>query len=100
MMAFERIMGIEVIDDVQYQQYREAMTPLLHAVGGDFGYDFKIAEVLKSKTDAKINRVFTIDFPSEEVMNDFFGSESYLAVKKQYFDRSVASKTVISLAEK
>lgn len=99
-MAYERIMGIDVTDDVEYQKYREAMTPLLHAAGGDFGYDFKIAEVLKSKTDDTINRVFTIDFPSEEAMSDFFASESYLAVKKQFFDRSVASRTVISLSEK
>ena len=99
-MAYERIMGIDVTDDVEYQKYRAAMTPLLHAAGGDFGYDFKIAEVLKSKTEGKINRVFTIDFPSEKVMKDFFASDRYVAVKEKYFDRSVGSKTVISLSEK
>jgi uncharacterized protein (DUF1330 family) len=99
-MAYERIMGIDVTDDVEYQKYRAAMTPLLHAAGGDFGYDFKVAEVLKSKTEGKINRVFTIDFPSETVMNDFFASDSYVAVKEKYFDSSVGSKTIISLNEK
>ena len=45
---------------------------LLPLYGGSFGYDFKIAEVLKSKSSNKINKVFTIEFPSREVMNAFF----------------------------
>ena len=47
-MAFERLVGLQVIDEAGYQAYRDAMTPLLHACGGSFGYDFRIAEVLKS----------------------------------------------------
>jgi len=44
-MTFERIMGLHVIDDDEYQKYREGMEPLLNAIGGSFGFDFKIAEV-------------------------------------------------------
>ena len=47
-MAFERVMGLHVIDDDEYQRYRDAMEPILNAIGGSFGYDFKIAEVLRS----------------------------------------------------
>ncbi|MFT5593984.1 MAG: hypothetical protein ACI8SR_002371 [Oceanicoccus sp.] len=99
-MAYERIMGINVSDDAEYQRYREGMMPILHSYGGAFGFDFKVSEVLLSKTSDDINRVFTIDFPSKEVMDAFFSCDEYLAVKKQYFDQSVSSKTVISLHEK
>jgi uncharacterized protein (DUF1330 family) len=99
-MAFERIMGLCVSDDAEYQRYREGMTPILHSYGGAFGFDFKVSDVLISKTTDDINRVFTIDFPSKEIMDQFFSCEEYLAVKKQFFDKSVSSKTIISMHEK
>jgi uncharacterized protein (DUF1330 family) len=99
-MTFERIMGIHVSDDAEYQRYREGMTPILHAFGGSFGFDFKVSEVLQSKTDEEINRVFTIDFPSRNVMDEFFSNPEYLEVQKKHFARSVTSKTIISMHEK
>ena len=99
-MSFERIMGLDVINDEEYQRYREGMTPILESFGGSFGYDFKIEEVLKSKTENPINRVFTIDFPSKEVMDAFFSDPSYLKIKSQHFKNSVKSATVISMHEK
>jgi len=83
-MAFERVMGIFVSDDEEYQRYREGMMPILHSFGGAFGFDFKVSEVLLSKTDDDINRVFTIDFPSKEVMEAFFSSPEYLVVQKRH----------------
>ena len=99
-MSFERIMGLDVIDDEEYQRYREGMIPILETFGGSFGFDFKVAEVLKSKTDHSINRVFTIDFPSKEAMDSFFSNPSYLEVKSKHFKSSVKSATVISMHEK
>ena len=98
-MAFERIMGLDVTNDEEYQKYRAGMTPILESFGGSFGYDFKVSEVLKSKSDASINRVFTIDFPNKETMENFFSDSEYLKVKEQYFNRSVKSSTVISMHE-
>ncbi len=98
-MPFERIMGLHVIDDDAYQKYREGMTPILESFGGSFGYDFKIAKTLRSKTDEVINRVFTIEFPSREVMDQFFANPDYLAVQKRHFVGSVESKTVIAMHE-
>ncbi|MCC4834336.1 MULTISPECIES: DUF1330 domain-containing protein [unclassified Shewanella] len=98
-MGFQRIMALHVHDELEYQAYRDAMLPILHFYGGDFGYDFAVSEVLKSKTNSQINRVFTIDFPSEEVMNAFFSDESYLSVKQRHFNASVTSSTVIGLHE-
>jgi uncharacterized protein (DUF1330 family) len=92
--------GLDVTDDEEYQKYRDAMVPILESFGGSFGFDFKIAEVLKSKTEDSINRVFTIDFPSKEVMDDFFSEPSYLEVKNKYFKNSVNSATTISMHEK
>ena len=99
-MTYERIMGLDVTDEVMYQNYRKAMTPLLYSVGGDFGFDFIVSKVLKSKSKNHINRVFTIEFPSKEIMSQFFNKPEYLAIKNCYFDRSVNSKTLISLHEK
>ena len=59
---FERIMGLNVIDDIEYQKYRVAMLPILKSFGGAFGYDFRVSEVLLSKTEDKINRVLPLSF--------------------------------------
>ncbi len=99
-MAFERIMGLWVSNDERYQQYRTGMMPILNRYGGAFGYDFRVSEVLLSKVNEEINRVFTIEFPDQKSMDEFFCDPAYLAVKEAHFDASVKSKTVISLHEK
>lgn len=99
-MSIERIMGLHVIDDEEYQRYREAMEPILNSIGGSFGFDFIIAEVLKSKTNDHINRVFTIEFPSEKEMENFFSRPDYLDIQNRHLKNSIKSKTVISMHEK
>jgi len=99
-MAYERIMGVNVSDEAQYQLYREAMEPLLINAQGAFGYDFKIDQTLRSKTDTPINRVFTIEFPTKQDMDAFFCNPLYLTIKQQYFDNSVNGITIISMHEK
>jgi len=94
---FERIMGLDVIDHNLYQQYRQHMTPILATYGGRFGYDFSVSEVLLSKTNNNINRVFTIEFPDRETMDRFFADQEYLKIKAKYLDPSIASKTVIAM---
>ena len=69
LMVYEMLVGLHVTNDEMYQTYREKMTPVLVECGGGFGYDFRIAEVLKSQTDQEINRVFTIYFPDKEAMH-------------------------------
>ncbi|MEP1095680.1 MAG: DUF1330 domain-containing protein [Cyclobacteriaceae bacterium] len=95
-MRFEMLVGLNVIDDEKYQEYRKAMHPILSGFDGDFGYDFKIAEVLLSQTIDTINRVFTINFPDKETLEAFFSNPEYLKVKEQYFEKSVESTTLIS----
>ena len=99
-MAIERLMGIQILNDERYTLYREAMYPLLKEYGGDFGYDFKVSEVLKSETLDPINRVFTIHLPSQEKMDAFFSNERYLEIKEEYFLSSVGAVTPIAIYEK
>ncbi|WP_192021525.1 DUF1330 domain-containing protein [Shewanella sp. ENK2] len=98
-MGFQRIMGLHVSDTAEYQRYREAMMPILTRYGGSFGYDFEVSKVLKSKTEHHINRVFTIEFPSQTVMDTFFNDPEYLVVKQRHFMHSVSHATVIGLHE-
>ena len=95
-MVYEMLVGLHVINNDVYQDYRERMTPILIEFGGGFGYDFRIAEVLESRADHEINRVFTIYFPDEDTKQRFFSGESYRAIRAEFFEASVASTTVIA----
>ncbi len=99
-MALEMLVGLNVVDDEAYHSYRDEMTPILKSYDGGFGYDFKVSEVLKSKTEAPINRVFTIYFSSEDSMNSFFSNDDYLKIKKRHFEKSVTDTTIIATYER
>lgn len=99
-MAVEMLVGLNVIDDEAYQSYRKEIAPILNSYGGGFGYDFKVAEVLKSNTDAPINRVFTIYFSDGDSMNSFFSNAEYLIIKERHFERSVTDTTIIATYER
>ena len=99
-MAIEKLIALQVNDNELYNLYRKNMYPILRKFNGDFGYDFKIAEVLKSEKDKPINRVFTIRFESETVMESFFSDEEYLKVKNEFFLKSVSSAIEIAKYDK
>ncbi len=99
-MALEMLVGLHVVDEAGYQSYRDKMTPILESYRGRFGYDFKVSEVLKSKTEAPINRVFTIFFPDQDSRDAFFSNDAYLKVRKGYFEKSVTDTTIIATYEK
>lgn len=99
-MAFETLVGLNVVDDAGYQAYRTAMMPILNSFGGGFGYDFKISEVLKSATEAPINRVFTLYFPDEETMKAFFRDATYLEARRTHFENAVMDVTIIATYQK
>ena len=96
---FEMLVGLELSDTEVYSQYREAMKPILANYGGNFGYDFVVSEVLKSKVDVPINRVFTINFPDQESADKFFSDGQYLVAKEKFFHASVRNTTIISSYE-
>jgi uncharacterized protein (DUF1330 family) len=88
------LFGLEVTDDAGYTRYREAMTPILARFGGAFGCDFVVARVLLGPSP-RINRVFTIAFPDAASRERFFADEAYRAVRKQWFEPSVAAVAVL-----
>lgn len=99
-MPFEMLVGLDVIDDQQYGEYRRAMTPILESYGGGFGYDFKVSEVLMAQTDRPINRVFTIYFPDESEKERFFSDTAYAEVKAVHFNGAVGHTTIIASYER
>ena len=99
-MAIEMLVGLNVVDDDAYRAYRDEMTPILLTYGGGFGYDLQVSEVLKSETEAPINRVFTIYFSDEDSMNSFFSNDEYLQIKRRHFEKAVTDTTVIARYER
>lgn len=99
-MAYEMIVGLQVTHREIYQKYREAMMPLLQKQGGGFRYDFIVGETLKSVTPEPINRVFAIYFKDREAKEAFFNDPEYLKIKEEFFEASVAARTLIADYEK
>jgi len=92
----EMLVGLNVRDEKMYQDYREAMYPILEKKGGGFRYDFVVAETLKSQVSHDINRVFTIYFPNTEAKNSFFDNHEYKKIREKYFDDSVTDTVFIA----
>lgn len=92
----ELLVAVNVTHEAGYQQYRDSMAPILTDYGGDFGYDFRVNEVLRAETDAPINRVFTIHFPNRVLADAFFTNADYLKIRDTYFEPSVSDLTIIA----
>lgn len=87
----QTLVALDVLDEDEYQKYRDAMSPILHEHGGRFVVDVKLAGVLKLPQQGPVNRLFTIEFPSLERMDAFFSNPDYLAVRKRHFESSVGN---------
>jgi uncharacterized protein (DUF1330 family) len=90
------LFGLHVTDDAMYRRYREEMLPIVRRYGGAFGYDFVVSRTLASETDLAINRVFTIHFPERGRAAALFADPTYLAVRRTWFEPSVAAVTQIA----
>ncbi len=99
-MTLENLVGMHVTDDVSYTRYREAMTPILRAHGGDFRADFRVAEVLRSPVGHPITRLFVIAFPDRARKDAFFAHPDYAAAKARFFTPAVAAFTVLAEYER
>lgn len=69
---YELLVGLEVTDPDQYDQYRQKMMPLLEQHGGRFEYDFTIQSELKTQAEHPINRLFILSFPDEQDRQTYF----------------------------
>jgi uncharacterized protein (DUF1330 family) len=99
-MRYEMLVGLKVLDEASYEEYRKYMKPILLTHGGGFSNDFKLSEVLLAEHNTDINRIFTIYFPDQKTKETFFSNEEYLKVKEQYFKGAVENVTTISSYEK
>ena len=98
-MPFQMLVVMHVTDEQQYSQYRKEIAPLLTERGGTFEYDLKVSEVLATKAEHPINRVFLVTFPTQVAKNTFFADGRYQAIKAAYFEQSVAGFTIVSESE-
>lgn len=95
-MAVERLIGVQVIDDSEYEEYRRQLSPLLAAAGGQFVVDLRVSEVLTAPADAQFNRLFVLQFPTAEAMQKLFDSDDYGAVRNAHFKSSVSETTMLA----
>ncbi len=98
-MAIVTLVGLQIVDEEGYQTYRDQMMPFLERFGGGFDYDFTVSNVLKSKTNAPINRVFTISFPDQDSKDSFFSNSEYLKIRQRHFEKSVTNTTILATYE-
>lgn len=98
-MSVELLVGLEISNPELYAEYRRLMTPLLHQHQGDFGCDFIVQKSLKP-ADTAINRVFTIHFATQQLMDSFFNHPDYLAIRQQYFEPAVAASHILATYQK
>jgi len=95
-MPFQRVVGLSVVDQEKYAQYRAEMTPLLEAAGGGFRYDFTVDRNLKSEAGHEINRLFVIQFPDRATLERFFANPQYLEIRGRLFNPAVKGTTILA----
>ena len=95
-MSYELTVGLLVVDQKVYAQYRKEMRPLLEEAGGSFRYDFDVARTIQSEDGADINRAFVLQFPSQANKERFFADPRYVEIKSRLFDPAVTQRVFIS----
>lgn len=77
-MAAYAILDVEIFDIEKYLAFQKAIRPLLAAVGARYlarGGEFRIYD-----GDYQPQRLILLEFPTLEVMDDFFASPAFLAL--------------------
>ncbi len=92
----DRLVGVQIADEVLYQQYRQNMLPILERHGGRFILDVRVSDVLLSPASQPFNRLFTIRFPDESAMEAFFSCDDYQQVRQRFFEPAVAATAALA----
>lgn len=95
-MSLTRIVALQVTDEAGYARYREEMAGLLAAHGGEFLWDYRVAEAVRPGCAHPVNRLFALDFPDAERADAFFAHPDYLRVRARWFEPAVAGLTVLA----
>ena len=80
-MTAYAIVDLEVFDIERYLAYQKAVAPLLEQLGARYlarGGDFRVLE-----GDYQPHRLILVEFPSLEVLEDFYLSEAYQTLETQ-----------------
>ena len=93
---FKIVVGLLVVEDDKYAQYRTAIAPLLEAAGGRFRFDFEIARTLKREAEHDINRLFVLQFPDRAAKERFFADAQYREIRARLYESAVRSTTMIA----
>lgn len=80
-MAAYAIVDVDIFDIADYLQYQQALRPLLEAAGARYLARGGETEVLAG--DHAPQSLLLVEFPSMEVLVDFYRSDAYLALEKQ-----------------
>ena len=74
------IVQAAIIDEVQYQKYREAVVPFIAKFGGKLTARRAQVEVFEGEHDTR--PVVMFEFPSMDAIRSFWNSPDYPAIKK------------------
>lgn len=80
-MAAYAIVDVDIFDIADYLQYQQAVRPMLASVNARYlvrGGEFEVLE-----GDIQPLRLIVIEFPSLEVLQDFYHSDAYQALEPQ-----------------
>ncbi len=80
-MAAYAFVDVHIFDIEDYLKYQQALKPLLEQVGARYlarGGEFEVIE-----GDAQAERIVILEFPSMEVLRDFYAGEAYRALQDQ-----------------
>lgn len=80
-MAAYAIVDVDIHDIEQFLIYQQAVAPLLESVGARYlarGGEFRVYE-----GDYEPRRLIVVEFPSLEMMDTFYESDAYQALKAQ-----------------
>jgi|GEM_PF-5131169 len=93
-----RLVSLQLADPAGYRRYRMEMAPHLARHGGRFVLDVDVARAHIHPAEFVPERVLLIAFPSAEAARAFVEDEAYQAVRRRWFDPSVARTEALVLA--
>lgn len=83
-MAAYAFVDLHIFDIEDYLEYQHALRPLLRKIGARYlarGGEFEVFD-----GHVQPERIVLLEFPSMEILRDFFGGEAYRALEVQRND--------------
>ena len=84
-MAYEIMVGLQVMDRDRYQTYRNGIARILNQYGGECCYDMLTNWAIKPSKTNPINHTFRIRFASQADKTAFFDDPAYLKIHADFY---------------